>query len=47
VATAHADAVHVAVALASTQRLPHAPQLLASLRRSTSQPSVTEPLQLP
>jgi hypothetical protein len=42
---AHFEPVHVGVALASVHAMPHAPQLLALLVVSTSQPSTAAPLQ--
>ncbi len=47
VPSAHDPDAHVAVALAKTQRWPHAPQWLTSLAKVTSQPLVTLPSQLP
>ncbi len=47
VPTAQRPATHAAVAFASMQRLPHAPQFTGSVAVFTSQPSVSMPLQLP
>jgi hypothetical protein len=43
----HAPAEQTEVALESVHALPHAPQLVALLRRSVSQPLLAAPSQLP